>query len=135
MRNFLIRAIIVALGLWIAERLVPGFTINDALTLILGALLLGVINAIVRPIVFILTLPITIVTLGLFILVVNGMMVGLVSWLLPGMVVGGFWSSIFVALVVSLTSWVASIIFGSEDRQRPPGGPSQGPGPTMRKVN
>ncbi len=85
-----------------------------------------------RPIVFILTLPITIVTLGLFIFVVNAMMFGLVGWILPGMIVGGFWAAVFGALIVGLTSWVASVIFGSEKNQAG-GGPRQDP--PMRKVN
>lgn len=111
MGAFIIRAVISALGLWVASKIVPGFVIETAFTLALAAVLLGVVNAIVRPIFFILTLPLTIVTLGLFILVVNGAMVGLVSLFLPGMDVG-FWSAVWGALVIGLVSWVASWFIG-----------------------
>ena len=92
MTGFVLRALISAIGLWIATRWVSGIQIDDAFTLVLAGALLGVINVIVRPIAIVLTLPITIVTLGFFLLVVNAGMVALVAAILPGFhIYGGFW--------------------------------------------
>src|SRR5207244_11868278 len=79
MRGFLYRLVITALGLWAAATIVPGVTIVGVGTLLLAALLLGIVNAIIRPIILILTLPLTVLTLGLFILVVNGISLALVA--------------------------------------------------------
>ena len=89
---------------------------NSTGTLIAAALLLGVVNAFVRPIIIILTLPITLLTLGLFLLVINALMIMLVAWLVPGFLVAGFWSAVFAAIVVSLTSWVMSGWIGPRGR-------------------
>lgn len=113
MPGFLVRTVISGVGLWIASRLVPGIRFDDPGALILAALLLGVINAIVRPIAIILTLPITILTLGLFLLVINAGMVALVAGILPGFHVRGFWPALLTALIVWLTGWVGSSLIGS----------------------
>ena len=76
-----------------------------------AALLLGVVNAIVRPIVVLLTLPVTLVTLGLFLLVVNAAMLGLVAAFLPGFSIAGFWPAVWAALLISLVSWLGSALF------------------------
>jgi putative membrane protein len=111
--GFVLRALISALGLWIATRLVSGIRIDDATTLVLSGVLLGVVNAIVRPIAIILTLPITIVTLGVFLLVVNTAMVALVAALLPGFhIYGGFWSAFLTAIIVGITGWIGSCLIG-----------------------
>lgn len=83
---------------------------------IAAALLLGIVNAFVRPVIVILTLPITLLTLGLFLLVINALMIMLVAWFLPGFLVAGFWSAVFAAIVVSLTSWVMSGWIGPRGR-------------------
>jgi putative membrane protein len=75
--------------------------------------MLGVVNAFVRPLAFILTLPLTVLTLGLFLLVLNAGMVALVAWIVPGFEISGFWTAVGVALVVSLVSWAASSLIGS----------------------
>jgi putative membrane protein len=108
MQGFLLRAIVVGIGLWLASQIVPGVEFRTAQSLIAAALLLGVINAFVRPVLIILTLPITLLTLGLFLLVINGLMIELVSWFLKDFTVMGFWPAFFAAIVVSLTSWVMS---------------------------
>ena len=108
MYGFLIRAVVVGIGLWLASQIVPGVGFRSGESLIAAALLLGIVNAFVRPILVILTLPITLLTLGLFLLVINGLMIELVSYFLPGFVVTGFWPAFFAAIVVSLTSWVMS---------------------------
>ena len=74
------------------------------------------VNAFVRPIVVLLTLPLTILTLGLFLLVVNAMMLGLVSWVFPGFWLSGFWSAVFGAIFVSFFSWLASAFIGRDGR-------------------
>lgn len=112
MIGFLLRAAIVALGLWVASRLVPGVEIRTTEALLWAALLLGLVNAVIRPILVILTLPITVLTLGLFLLVINGLMVELVTSLLSDFVVHGFGSAVLCALIVSLTSWFVSWFIG-----------------------
>ena len=112
MLGFFIRAIVVALGLWLATLWVPGVYIDSPSTLILAGLLLGIVNSIVRPIAIVLTLPMTIITLGFFLLVINAGMVALVAWMLPGMHVTGFWAAFWTAVLVSLVSMVGSWFVG-----------------------
>jgi putative membrane protein len=116
MSGFLIRLAISALSLWVAQALISGIQIDGAGTLILAAVLLGLVNAVVRPVLVVLTLPLTIVTLGLFLFVVNAAMLGLVAALLPGMRVAGFGSALLGSIVVSLVSWAASSWIGPSGR-------------------
>ena len=116
MRAFLIRAAIVAIGLWVASQVVSGVEIRSGGALIAAAALLAIVNAIVRPIIIILTLPITLLTLGLFLLVINGLMIELVAHILDGFVVVGLWPAILCAIVVSITSWLMSSFVGSQGR-------------------
>jgi putative membrane protein len=116
MLGFLIRACIVALGLWLATAWVSGVSIDTPATLILAGVLLGIVNSIIRPIAIVLTLPMTIVTLGLFLLVINAGMVALVAWILPGMHVAGFWSAFWTAVLVSLVSFVGSWFVGGKGK-------------------
>ncbi len=104
------------LGLFLASRLIPGVWIEGTGNFILAAVLLGLVNAIVRPLVFLMTLPLTIVTLGLFIFVLNAAMFGLVAAMLDGFQVAGFWSALFGAVIVSITSTVASWYIGPDGR-------------------
>jgi len=116
MLGFLVRAVIVALGLWLATLWVHGVSIDTPATLILAGVLLGIVNSIVRPIAILLTLPMTIVTLGLFLLVINAGMVALVAWMLPGMHIAGFWAAFWTAVLVSLVSIVGSWFVGPKGR-------------------
>jgi len=116
MVGFLLRAAVTALGLWVASELLSGLTFDAPSKLILAAVVLGVVNAVVRPLAFILTLPITVVTLGLFLLVLNAGMVALVAWLVPGFQVSGFWTAVGAAVIVSLVSWAASSVIGTNGR-------------------
>jgi len=116
MDRFLVRALVAAIGLWIADALISGLSFDSAAWLLTSAVVLGLINAVVRPLAVILTLPITLVTLGLFILVLNAGMLGLASWLLPGFHVAGFWPAFWGALVVSLVSGLGSWFFGPRGR-------------------
>jgi putative membrane protein len=108
---FILRVLIAALGLWLATEWVSGITVTTPTTLILAALLLGIVNAIVRPIVVLLTLPATLLTLGLFLLVVNAAMLGLVAAFLPGFSIAGFWPAFWAAIIISVVSWIGSAIF------------------------
>lgn len=112
MAGFLVRVIIVMAGLWLASAIVPGLDIRGVGTLLGAAVLLGIVNAIVRPIVVILTLPVTILTLGLFLLVINAAMLGLVAAFFDGFHVAGFGSAVLGAIVVSITGWIASYFIG-----------------------
>ena len=113
MTGFVLRALISAIGLWIATLWVSGIRIDNPGTLVLAGLLLGVVNAVVRPILVILTLPITILSLGFFLLIVNTAMVALVASMLPGFhIPGGFWSAFATALIVWITGWLASWLIG-----------------------
>lgn len=116
MRGFFIRLIITALGLWVADVLLEGIGFTGTGALIVSALLLGLVNAVIRPILLILTLPLTVVTLGLFILVVNGISLALVAWLVPGFQITGLFAATVGAIVVSLVSWVVSSFVGGSGR-------------------
>ena len=112
MTGFVLRAVIAAFGLWIATEWIDGFAIDSASTMLLATLLLGIVNAVLRPLMILLTLPFTVLTFGFFILVVNAAMLALVSSLLPGFDITSFRSAFFGALVVSMTGWVGSWLFG-----------------------
>jgi putative membrane protein len=116
MVGFLVRLAISALGLWLAHKIVPGIEIEGTGTLVAAALLLGIVNALVRPLAILLTLPITVLTLGLFLLVVNAAMFGLVAALLDGFHVSGFGAALLGSIVVGLTGWVASWYVGPRGR-------------------
>jgi len=116
MAGFVIRTLITMLGLYLASALVPGVKIVGTGTFILAAVLLGLVNGFVRPVAFILTLPLTIVTLGLFLLVLNAGMFGLVAAILDGFSVAGLGSGILGALIVSITSTIASWYIGPNGR-------------------
>lgn len=126
MTGFLLRALLAAFGLWLATLWVHGVRIDGMRTLLIAGLLLGVVNAVVRPIVFVLTLPLTIVTLGLFLLVLNAAMVALVAWVLPGFhLYGGFRAALLTSIIVWLTGWLGSALIGHRgferyDRRRSP---------------
>ena len=106
MRNFLIHWLITAVALAVGARIVPGIHVTSLTVLLVSGLVLGVINAFIRPVLVILTLPITILTLGLFYLIVNAAAFGLAAALVPGFTVASLGSAIGGALVVGLVSWV-----------------------------
>ena len=110
MGTFIIKVIIAAVALWLVDWLIAGIEADGWVTLLLAGLLLGLVNAFVRPVVTILTLPVTIVTLGLFLLIVNAAMIGLVGWLLPGFQVEGLWPAILAAIVTGVVSWVGQAL-------------------------
>jgi putative membrane protein len=116
MTGFVLRVAIVAFGLWLATQILPGLYFASAGTLLAAALLLGIVNAIVRPIAVVLTLPLTLLSLGLFLLVINAAMLGLVALLLSGFQISGFWTAVGASLIVSLTGWVAAGLIGNNGK-------------------
>ena len=116
MQGIILRMLIAMFGLYMASQLIPGVSIEGAGTFILAALLLGIVNALVRPVAFLLTLPLTVVTFGLFLFVINAGMFGIVAAFLDNFSVAGFWSAVFGAIVVSICSTVASWFIGPDGR-------------------
>jgi len=116
MQGFLIRFLITAGALWLVSAIVPGMVFLSTDSLLWAALWLGVVNALLRPLAVIVTLPLTIVTLGLFLLVINAAMLGLVASLLDGFQLSGFWAALFGAFLVSFFSGLASNFIGPSGR-------------------
>ena len=116
MLHFLLRAAFAAFGLAIAARLVSGITYDAPMTLFLAALLLGLVNALLRPLLVLLTLPLTVLTFGLFLLVINAGMILLVSRIVPGFEVAGFTPALLAALITGVTSWAAHMLLGDLNR-------------------
>ncbi len=112
MARLLVRIIAAAVGFWIASRIIPRVHVGGWESLLWAGLLLGVINALVRPVIVVLTLPATILTLGLFLLIVNGFTVWLVTKLVHGVQIQGFWYAVLTAIIISLTSWVVGAVMG-----------------------
>ena len=117
--KFIVRAIFAAIGLWLSSMLVAGVAFTDMGSLILAAVLLGVVNAILRPILFVVTLPLTILTLGLFLLVVNAFMLWLTAKITEltdyGLRVDGFWPALWGGVIISLVNWVLGILVPDGD--------------------
>ena len=113
MFGFILRALLSAVGLWLAAQIVPGVQYTSIEALLEAAFLLGLANAIVRPILIVLTLPITVITLGLFLLIINAGMIKLVTVFIHGFVVHGWVAAILTAVVTGLTGWVGSFFIGS----------------------
>jgi putative membrane protein len=116
MAGFILRALIASLGLWAATEMLDGLTNDDPTTLVLAGVLLGLVNAVVRPFALLLSLPALLFTLGLFLLVVNAAMLGLVALMLHGFHIDGFWTAIGGSLIVSVVSWIGSWFIGSKGR-------------------
>ena len=111
MKRFLIHWLVIALALWVTAYILPGVSFSSTTALAIAAIVLGVINALVRPILTVLTLPITILTLGLFYLLVNGFTFYLATKVVPGFTVSTFWWAVLGALIVSIVSAFVSGFF------------------------
>jgi len=105
---FLIHWLITSVSLWVASFLFRGIRFADTSSLVISALLLGLANAIVKPLLIVLTLPLTVLTLGFFLLVINALMIQLVSRLVSGFTVSGFWTAFFASIFLSVFSFVLS---------------------------
>lgn len=117
--RIIIRILINAAALWVAAQLLDGITLSDQpVAVLIVAIVFGLINGLIRPIVKLLTFPITIVTLGLFTLVINAAMLQLTDWLTSGLNVVGFWTSIFGGIIISLVSWLLSMLLPDDDDDR-----------------
>jgi putative membrane protein len=117
MIRFIVQAIVTMIGLWLSAKLVPGVDFNSNGSLIAAALILGLINAVVRPVMVVLTFPITVVTLGLFLLVVNAAMIGLTAMFLGGFAVDGLWAGVGAAIVTGVVSWIAGAFIGGDEKR------------------
>ena len=100
------------LSLWVADALFDGISFETPQSLFIAGLILGIVNTFLKPVLVILTLPLSIVTLGLFVLVINALMLLLVAWLVPGFLVAGFWSGFLVALFVAIFSFIVNSLIG-----------------------
>lgn len=116
--NFLLRLIINGVVFYCLQYFVPGIHVHNFGSAIIAALIFGIVNAILRPIVLLLTLPFTILTLGLFVLIVNALMFWLVSWIAPGYVVDTFWAAFIGAIVMMIVSFLTNHLLKSERATR-----------------
>ncbi|MBB5695211.1 phage holin family protein [Muricoccus pecuniae] len=110
--GFLIRTAITAVAFYIAANLVTGLWFSSLTTLIIAAIIFGVVNAVIRPILSTLSLPITVLTLGLFTLVINAVMLGLTALLMPGMRITSIGTAFLAAIIIWLVSWAANKVIG-----------------------
>ena len=115
MAAFVIRWIVTTIAVFVAEKLVPGISCDTTSALLGASLLLGIINAFIRPVLMLLSLPFIIVTMGLFIFVINALLLLFVSTVIPPFHVEGFWSAFFGAIIVSIVSFVLSSFFRTSD--------------------
>jgi putative membrane protein len=114
--GFIVRIIVYTLALVLAAHVVPGIRLDGLVSAVGAGLLLGLVNAIVRPILVVLTFPITLLTLGLFLLVLNAFCLWLVSILVSGFQVTGFWPAFWGALLVSVVSWILTALVSDRGR-------------------
>lgn len=110
--QMLLRLLLSACGLGLADYLLDGVSFTQYSTLFWAALLLGIANTVVRPLLIFFTLPITVLTLGVFLLVINAAMLGLVAWLLEGFMLAGFWSALGAWFIVALMQGLGSLLIG-----------------------
>ena len=127
MQNFLIRVLINAVALWVAAWLVAGISFGDddawtskVVTVVLVALVFGLVNAVIRPIAKVLSFPFIVLTLGLFTFIVNAFMLQITEWIadwvgLPFTIDHFFWDAVFAAVVITLVSWVLNIVLPDDD--------------------
>lgn len=114
--GFLLRVVVNALAIMVASSILPGIEVDGLLPALAAGLLLGLVNGFVRPVLLILTLPITLVTLGLFLFVLNGFCFWLVASLVKGFHVSGFWSAMLGSIVVSAVSWIVTTLISDSGK-------------------
>lgn len=118
MQGFVIRVLMNVVGLWLATVLISGITANTTAALVWAAISLGLVNAFIRPLVFFLTLPFTLLTLGLFLLFINAAMLNLAAWFVEGFDVVGVVDAVLGAILVSIVSWAGSAFIGDNGKYR-----------------
>lgn len=112
MKPFLVRWLTTTVAVLVASTLIPGIEVSGGIVALIGAsLFLGIVNALVRPVLLLLSIPLILVTMGLFLLVLNALLLWMVGSIVPGFSVSGFWSAFFGAIVISLTTWIMSVFF------------------------
>jgi putative membrane protein len=116
--KFLMRVLLNGIAIVVAAWLVPGVRLTGIGAALGAGAILGLVNALVRPVLFVLTLPFTLLTLGLFIFVLNALCLGLTAAVIPGFDIAGFWSALFGAFVVSVASWILNGLLLSDERRR-----------------
>ena len=116
--RFLVRVLLNGVAILVAAWLLPGLHVAGTGTALLAGAILGVVNALVRPVLFILTLPFTLITLGLFIFVLNAICLGLTAWLIPGFSIASYWAALIGAFVVTVVSWILNGLFVGRDERR-----------------
>jgi len=109
--------ILNAIALWLVAVVLPGVTVADEISALVAAIVLGLVNAVIKPVLIILTLPVTVLTLGLFLLVLNGLLFWGVASILPGFNVAGFWWGVAGALIYSILTWAFSTLLPQEQRR------------------
>ena len=117
MKSFLTRWFATTIAVAVAEQLLSNIYADGWFPLIIAALLLGIINAVIRPVLLLLSLPFILVTLGFFILVVNALMLWIVGKIVPGFHVDGFWTAFFGAIIIGIVNWALSAVFKGSDGQ------------------
>lgn len=119
MGRLVVRLFINAVAIWAASEIISGVSLTDQFWgVVLVALVFGVINALIKPVLTFLGFPLIVVTLGLFTLVINAGLLTLTSWLTPALDVAGFWPAIWGALMVSLVSWFLGIFLGGKEKKK-----------------
>lgn len=116
MQGILVRWLVSAVALWLTSSIVSGIEIHGLGALLLAAAMIGIINAVVRPVVLLLTLPLSILTFGLFVLVVNAGMLALASASVPGFEVHGFWAALWGWLLLSFFTFAINVLIGQHGR-------------------
>ena len=118
MMAFLAHWGVTSLSLWIASLMFHGISFSSKKSLFISALLLGLVNAVVKPVIIILTIPLTLITFGFFLLVINALMMMLVSALVPGFRISGFWTAFFASIVVTVVSlFIGTMVFQPENEK------------------
>ena len=114
--GLLIRWLILTVAIIVASYLLEGIHISSFFSAFLAAAILGILNALFRPVLLILTLPINILTLGLFTFIINALMLKMVSGVIPGFEVYGFWTAVFGSLIISIVSWLLNSFISDRGR-------------------
>ena len=118
MNGLLIRWLLLTISIIVTSYLVDGIHVTSFFSAFFAAAVLGILNALFRPILIIITLPINILTLGLFTFVINALLLKMASGVVPGFYVQGFWSAVFGSLIISLVSWVLNSFVNERGRIR-----------------
>lgn len=110
--------VVNVVAIWVAAAIFDGIRYDDLATLAVTGVVLGIVNLLVRPIVTLLTLPFVVITLGLWLIVVNAIMLMLTSWLVDGFSVDGFWTALWAAIVIGLVNWILGTMLRADGNKK-----------------